>query len=301
MTSPDFHPATVAADDGARLAVTRVGPLDAAATVVYVHPLLADRGFWAPVTGEVHQRLCGAVAQLTYDQRGHGDSDRPNPREVTSLRRLADDLDAVLAHADGSVVLVAHSTGAQLVYAYAIAHPDRAAALSGLVLLNAAAQYPSLPRYLRTWPPQLIRLRRYRALDVFTAAGEAAVRHRLQHDDHQLALSPGTDPRVAIDILGAHSGFGLSTGVARLLRPIPSIVLAGERDTLVPPQRAVALADALWADYDLLPGGGHHLPHTHCTQVTDTVTALLDHALRVHLEHSSPAITRGPRIEPGRA
>ncbi|WP_280258136.1 alpha/beta fold hydrolase, partial [Nocardia wallacei] len=170
MTPPDFHAVALDADDGVRLALTCVGRPSAAATLVYVHPLLAERRFWSPVIRRLHEHLSGAVAQISYDQRGHGDSGAPGGREPTTVARLAEDLDLVLAQASGSVVLVAHSTAAQLVCAYAAAHRDRAASLAGLVFLNAAAEPPSFPRYLRTWPPRLARWRRHRALDAVTAA-----------------------------------------------------------------------------------------------------------------------------------
>ncbi|MFF3566860.1 alpha/beta fold hydrolase [Nocardia jiangxiensis] len=297
MTCPDIHALSIDADDGVRLAASLVGRRAAAATLVYVHPLLGERGFWSPLSLRVHEQLCGAVAQITYDQRGHGESDTPDLDQITTLRRLADDLDTVLAHASGSVVLVVHSTAAQLVYAYATAHRDHAAALAGLVFLNAASEFPYLPRYLRTWPQRLIRLRPHRVLDPVTAAGEAVLGYRLRHRGGPLVTSADTDPRVSIDILGAHPGFGLSVGVAQQLRPIPSMVLAGEYDPLVPPPRAVALADALWADYDLVPGAGHYLPHTHLERAADTITTTLDHALRVHLEQPSRRGARTP--DPG--
>ncbi|WP_051194226.1 alpha/beta fold hydrolase [Nocardia jiangxiensis] len=300
MTTPDFHALSIAADDGVRLAATRVGRPTAAATLVYVHPLLRERRFWAPITTGVHEHLCGAVTQLTYDQRGHGDSQAPHRGEVTTVARLAEDLDTVLTHASGSVVLVAHSTGAQLVHAYATTHREHAAALAGLVLLNAAPEPPALPRYLRTWPQRLIRLRRHPALHALTAAGEAALGYRLDHT-RRPHLPPSTvDPRARVDVLAAHSGgFGFFTGVAEAMRHIPSAVLAGEQDPLVPPQHAVRLADALWADYDIVAGAGHDLPRTHPARATDTITCTLDHALRTHLDHASGS-TRTPATEPRR-
>ncbi|MQY23015.1 alpha/beta fold hydrolase [Nocardia macrotermitis] len=293
MSLPDFHHAlNIAADDGIHLAATRVGRPSSAATLVYIHPLLRERGFWSPLTARMHELLCGAVTQITYDQRGHGDSDRPDLDQITTVRRLAQDLHSVLEHASGSVVLVTHSTGAQLLHAYATVHRDRAADLAGLVLLNAAAEPPALPRYARTWPHRLIRIRRHRALAPVAAAGEAVLGYRLRHTG--LVPGLGVDPRVSIDVLAAHAGFGFFTGIAQALRHIPSAVLAGEHDTLVPPQHAVRLADALWADYDIVAGAGHELPRTHPGRAADTITTTLDHALRTDLEQPRPDTAHTP-------
>ncbi|GAB2709430.1 alpha/beta fold hydrolase [Nocardia thraciensis] len=301
MTPPGFHTLTIPVDDGLRLAATRVGRAGAAATLVYLHPLLRERRFWFPVARWMDEQLCGAVAQLTYDQRGHGDSGIPDRREITTLRRLADDLDAVVARACGPVVLVAHSTAAQLVYAYATAHPDRAAALAGLVFLNATAEPLCLPPYLHTWPPRLIRLRSHRALDAVTAAGEALLSYRLRRNGGPLPASAGADARVTIDILGNHPGYGLAVAIAERLRHVPSVVLAGERDRFVPPQQAVGLANALWADYDIVIGAGHYLPHTHLSRVTDTITTLIDHVLRAQLVHPCHLALRNPGSGRGEA
>ncbi|MDR7172878.1 pimeloyl-ACP methyl ester carboxylesterase [Nocardia kruczakiae] len=297
MTDPDLHVLTIGTDDGVRLAATRLGRPAATATLVYVHALGHERRFWIPLAGRVHQQLSGAIAQIVYDQRGHGDSAKPAPRQITTLRRLADDLDTVLAHASGSVVLVAHSTAAPLVYAYAIRHREPAGALAGLVLLNATAEPLALPRYLRTWPKRLVWFRRHRSLDAVTAAGEAMLAHRLRRTGHPFAANSGADARVTLDVLGTHPGFGLHVKAAEALRPIPTVVLAGEHDTVVPPHRAVTLADALRADYDIVAGAGHHLPRTHLERATDTITTIVDHALRLHLE--DPAHT--PDSERGRA
>nr|WP_223273969.1 alpha/beta hydrolase [Nocardia cerradoensis] len=289
MTHSDPHVLTIGTDDGVRLAATRLGRSASAATLVYVHALGHERGFWSPLAGRVHQQLSGAVTQIVYDQRGHGESGKPAPRQITTLRRLAEDLDTVLAHASGPVVLVAHSTAAQLVYAYATIHREPADRLGGLVLFNAISESLALPRYLHTWPKRLIWLRRHRSLDAVTAAGEAMLAYRLGRTGHLFAPNAGAHPRVTIDILGTHLGFGLHVKAAEALSRIPAVVLAGERDTVVPLQHAVGLADALRADYDIVAGAGHHLPRTHLERATDTITTIVDHALRLHLERPAHA------------
>ncbi|WP_067667087.1 alpha/beta fold hydrolase [Nocardia miyunensis] len=300
MTPPEVH-LSIDADDGVRLAATRLGRASAAVTLVYVHPLLRERRFWEAVTIGVHEHLCGAVSQITYDQRGHGDSQAPHRSEVTTVARLARDLDTVLAHASGAVVLIAHGEGAQLVHAYATTHREKAQALAGLVFLNASTDPPVLQRYLRRWPQRLLRLRRHRGLGAVTAAGEAVLGYRLVHPDgHRRGLG-SAERRVRVDVLAAYAGgFGFFTGVAMGLRHIPSAVLAGEHDPLVPPQRAVRLADALWADYDVVAGAGHELPRTHPARVTDTITCTLDHVLRTHLDQSTGS-THTPDTEPRRS
>jgi pimeloyl-ACP methyl ester carboxylesterase len=175
------------------------------------------------------------------------------------------------------------------VYAYATIHRQPADRLAGVAFFNATGESLASPRYLHTWPKRLIRFRRHRSLDAVTAAGEAILKYRLGRTGHLFAPNAGADPRVIIDILGTHLGFGLHAKAAEVLSRIPAVVLAGERDSVVPLQHAVGLADALRADYDIVAGAGHHLPRTHLERAADTITTIVDHTLRLHLERPAHA------------
>jgi pimeloyl-ACP methyl ester carboxylesterase len=74
-------------------------------------------------------------AVVTYDARGHGESDPAPEGEGYGYPRLVADLEAVVAEAVGaeSFLLGGHSMGAHTAAAYALAHPDR---LAGLVLIG---------------------------------------------------------------------------------------------------------------------------------------------------------------------
>jgi pimeloyl-ACP methyl ester carboxylesterase len=72
---------------------------------------------------------------VTYDARGHGESDPAPAGEGYGYPELVADLEAVVAATvgDGKFVLGGHSMGAHTAAAYALAHPDR---LAGLVLVG---------------------------------------------------------------------------------------------------------------------------------------------------------------------
>ncbi|WP_280335706.1 alpha/beta fold hydrolase [Nocardia wallacei] len=283
--SPDSTVLTLAAPDGLRLAATRTGRRTTPATVVYIHGLLCDRHYWTPVTARVHERLDGRITQIAYDQRGHGDSGRPHRRDHTTLHRLADDLDTVLAQATGSVILVAHSAGALVAGAYATHHRARACALSGLVLFNAGGEFPEfpcLPTHFRTLSRRIHRLRRGR-FDAVAALAATVLEHRFRRASHRLGskapLATGerrTDPRVSADVLEAYRGFHLDTEVAVDLRRVPSFVYAGERDRVVPPSQTVRLADKLWADFETIPAAGHSLPRSDPDRAAAAILDALD-------------------------
>lgn len=72
---------------------------------------------------------------VSYDARGHGESDPAPPGGSYGYPELVDDLEAVLAETVGGapVVLAGHSMGAHTAVAYALRHPERAA---GLVVIG---------------------------------------------------------------------------------------------------------------------------------------------------------------------
>lgn len=74
-------------------------------------------------------------AVVTYDARGHGESDPAPAGEGYGYPQLVGDLEAVVGEAvgDGRFVLGGHSMGAHTAVAYALRHPQRVA---GLVLVG---------------------------------------------------------------------------------------------------------------------------------------------------------------------
>lgn len=74
---------------------------------------------------------------VTYDARGHGESDPALPGQGYGYPQLTDDLEAVVEAAvgEGPFLLGGHSMGAHTVLAYVLRHPGR---VSGLVLAGPA-------------------------------------------------------------------------------------------------------------------------------------------------------------------
>ena len=91
--------------------------------IVLLHGLASQRRFWNLVA----LRLAGAPI-LAVDQRGHGDSDRPEEGYdgSTVARDLATALDAL---GWSRAVVVGHSWGGSVAATFAAEHPDRALAL----------------------------------------------------------------------------------------------------------------------------------------------------------------------------
>jgi 3-oxoadipate enol-lactonase len=85
---------------------------------------------------------------ITYDARGHGESDPAPAGEGYGYPRLVDDLERVIAAEVGSerFLLGGHSMGAHTVVAYALRHRERLAErLSGLVVIGPVFRGGQIP------------------------------------------------------------------------------------------------------------------------------------------------------------
>lgn len=120
---------TVPIRDGRKLYVVERGRSETGApTIVFEAGLAAPRSYW----GLVQPDIARCVRAVVYDRAGLGRSD-PDP-EPRTIARMADDLGDLLdALGDGPFILVAHSGGALIARAAAIARPGR---IAGLVLVD---------------------------------------------------------------------------------------------------------------------------------------------------------------------
>jgi pimeloyl-ACP methyl ester carboxylesterase len=87
---------------------------------------------------------------VSYDARGHGESDPAPPGEGYGYPWLVADLERVIAAqvGEGPLVLAGHSMGAHTAVAYALRHPDR---LTGLVVIGPVYLGELAPSSLGYW------------------------------------------------------------------------------------------------------------------------------------------------------
>ncbi len=100
--------------------------------IVLCHGITATRG--SVVHGSRRLERDGYTA-VSYDARGHGESDPAPVGEGYGYPQLVDDLESVIAVTvgDGPLILAGHSMGAHTAVAYALRHPAR---LAGLVVIG---------------------------------------------------------------------------------------------------------------------------------------------------------------------
>jgi len=274
------RPLTVAADDGVPLHVEINGPDDAPVTIIFCHGYSLSQDVWH------YQRsgLAAAGRLVFWDQRGHGRSGDARQDHYT-IPQLGADLYAVLTAVtpgEEPVVLVGHSMGGMTIMALARQHPELfGTKVIGTVLISTVAGGvdPTI------WVPVMLRpIARHAAHPVLRGVStgmRSALIERARHAGSDLAFlaarhvafgDPAVSPAV-VDYLeriiratpvGVVAAFYLALlshderAALGVLRRVPVVVVAGDRDRLVPVEHSEELAAQIPGSELLrVPGAGH--------------------------------------------
>ncbi|HWG28100.1 alpha/beta hydrolase [Actinospica sp.] len=272
--------------------------------------LLFTHGFCLPQDCWHYQRaeFSATHRMVFWDQRGHGRSER-SPRDEkgrakpVTIDQLGEDLYAVLQATcpEGPVILIGHSMGGMTMMALAARHPelfgDR---IVGTALISTSAgrfediafglPRPSAKLLHRTTPTVLELLARQSGLVERGRAlggdlGLVLTRRYAFGSDVPESLVRYTQDliqSVPIDVIADfYPVFGkldMSESVPVFDR-VPSLVLSGANDLVLPVAHSEALADAIpSADYVVLPNAGHALILEHPDEVGEALRNLVDRA-----------------------
>jgi pimeloyl-ACP methyl ester carboxylesterase len=308
--APD-RTALVQTDDGVLLAVEEIGPRDAPLTVVFVHGYTLSMASWAFQRRTLGQELATEnghrpQARLVfYDQRGHGASGRGKP-ENSTIEQAARDLLAVLDARvpRGPVVLVGHSMGGMTIMGLAALRPELfggrivgtaliATSSGNLADLNfglpdmltrvRATVLPVAAWTMRHRPAFAERTRRVAAELVSIATrslsfGSSDVDPALGR--YVDAMIAGTPVEVIAEFYPAIAGLD-HTGALEPLRAVPTLVLTGDRDKLIPKEHSDLIVEQLGpvgenpVEYVVLADAGHMVQLERPDEVDQALTALL--------------------------
>jgi pimeloyl-ACP methyl ester carboxylesterase len=303
---PADRTALVQADDGTILAVEEIGPKDAPLTVVFVHGYTLSMASWTFQRRALAEELATANGHrpdarlVFYDQRGHGASGR-GPAEHATIEQLARDLDTVIRTRAprGPVVLVGHSMGGMTIMGLAALRPELfGSRIVGAALISTssgnlaelsfglpealtrvrAAVLPLAAWTMRRRPAFAERTRRL-AADLVSAATWSL---SFASTDVDPALGRYVDAMIAgtpVDVIGefypAIAGLD-ETGSLEPLRGIPTLVLTGDQDRLIPKEHSDLLAERLPdTDHVVVPDAGHLVLLEQPKQVNEALTRLL--------------------------
>ncbi|MGV9679563.1 alpha/beta fold hydrolase [Nocardia sp. NPDC003482] len=300
--SPDVVSVTTA--DGARLRVHAYGPADGD-VIVLIHGWSCCIEYWNPQINE----FSADYRVVAYDQRGHGES--TSGTERFGPDRLAEDLSAVLDAVlppGRRAVLVGHSMGGMTIQAWAQRFPEQVATRASAIMLATTAagritgRAKIIPLLNEVVPAPV-----WLAQALFGAPlplpGSVAVRelfkNRIMGPTAEaeaaafgLSIIRSCNPMVRGAVARDLTTLDLAEAAAHIT--VPTSVIAGEHDKLLPRVHSEEIAELLAANgvldrFTVLPTG--HLPNI---EAPDAFNAELRRLIRV-------AQTTVPRMRPGGA
>jgi pimeloyl-ACP methyl ester carboxylesterase len=256
-TSLNPHPAPevvpVVTPDGARLRVHAYGP-EQSDVIVLIHGWSCCIEYWNPQINE----LSGEYRVVAYDQRGHGESEIGT--RSFGADQLADDLSAVLdtvLRPGQRAVLVGHSMGGMTIQAWAQHYPEQVArqASAALLATTAAGRIPGRAKIVPLLG-DLVPTPAWLARTAFGAPvpipGLAATRALFAArimtrdcgaDQVDFSMSIVRSCRPAARGAVARHLATVDLGSAAACLTVPTSVIAGEHDKLLPPVHSLEIAD----------------------------------------------------------
>ncbi|MBC7477545.1 MAG: 3-oxoadipate enol-lactonase [Pseudorhodobacter sp.] len=230
-----------------RLNAQLTGPRGAPA-LVFAHALGTDHTIWSQVLNHLPHYQC-----LTYDQRGHGASDCPEP--PYTMGALVRDAERLVDHFQlTNSVMIGVSLGGLVAQGLAVKRLDQVRAL---VLSNTAARIGTPEMWHQ-------RIERIRLQGLETYADEAMQRilgpncKTHPHLDYLRCLLTNTNPNGWIGCAAAIAGTDFYTTTASLR--LPTLAIAGSNDGSTPPDLVRETADLIPGHRFALMRGVGHLP-----------------------------------------
>lgn len=225
--------------------------------------------------------LCRTRTLILTDHRGTGKS--TDPGDAYEIRDLADDTAAILDHAEISTAdVLGLSFGGTVAQELTLAHPKR---VTRLVLVATFCGQRMSPEP-EPWVVEMLQPRP-------GASRREEIRRTLPIYFSSAAIESMADELVAItergtrdtprDTLGregrALRQFDSYEALARL--DLPTLVVHGDEDVLIPPQAGVTLTERIaHAQWALLHGVGHVIPSEQPAQLAELVEAFLQQSRR---------------------
>jgi pimeloyl-ACP methyl ester carboxylesterase len=234
--------------DGIQMAYTDEGE---GLPLVFIHGFPLSRGAWSRQVEAFKPRH----RVIAPDLRGFGDSG--TTAGIVSMRRFAEDLHALLQHLDtGPVILAGHSMGGYVALAFAHAYPK---SLRGLLLVGTKAGTDSSEAAAA----------RHKLAEQVRLEGPSVVVEAMAP---KMLAAGHADAAMAAEVRGFMKDASTEGIIGSLLgmaeRPdesdhlelirVPTLVIAGADDAVIPPSESEAMAKAIpEAHLELIPAAGH--------------------------------------------
>ena len=240
--------------------------------IAFIHSLALDRSIWDGVV----ERMRAHAELLTYDCRGHGQSDRRPSRYSVEL--FADDLAALFDRVGWrSAAIAGCSMGGSVALAFAARHPARA---SSLLLIDTTAWYGDHAPAQFKERAAAARGKGMTGLIDFQLGRWFSDDFRTRHPDLMKQL---TDVFAAADLDCYAASCDLLGAVdVRAALPtfhMPAAVIVGEEDQATPVAMARYLHEHLaGSTLTIIPGARHLTPIEHPDTIASELLRLTQRA-----------------------
>lgn len=263
-------------EDGRKIFYREAGDATSTDVVVMLQGLGLSHKFWFDLPEQVGADPKRARRVIAIDNRGTGQSDKPRP--PYSMARLADDVACVMTAAKvDRATIVGISMGGMIAQHVAIRHPEK---VKGLVLLATMAGLPHAR--IPAWRT-LVTLFKIGAGRDKSGAGVASLLLPKAALPRAKELFAGWQPLMEEAPVSPAAFAGQfaailrhSTGFKLKNVKVPTVVVTGDEDLLVPPKNSHLLAKRIpGAKLEILQGVGHAIPMLDKTIVTRAL-AMID-------------------------
>ena len=243
------------------------------------HPTILLLPTWAIVDSRHWKMQVPFLARdyrvITFDPRGNGRSDRPRDPAAYADAVVASDIRAVLdATGTERAVLAGFCTGFIWALLFAAAHPQR---VTGMVAIGPTLPIPPPDPWERAghsfddvldtaegWAKENRHYWRqdWRGYVEFFMSQIATEPHSTKPYDDLVEWGMQTDAETMLRDADAPPQIADEAEAARLCRSLacPVLVIGGDQDKIVPPERARRIAELTNAELLVIEGGGH-APH----------------------------------------
>ncbi|RNL66120.1 alpha/beta fold hydrolase [Nocardioides marmoriginsengisoli] len=285
--------------DGLRLDVRTYGPEDAPLTVLLAHCWTLNQADWHYQVRDLQREFGHRIRIVTWDHRGHGQSDAA-PKADCTIENLGRDMgDVIDAYAGpGALVLAGHSIGGMTMMALAEQRPEVYQRVVGAAFVaTSSGRLDTVTLGLPEMGPfakaQIPRILAFRSRTLTQKARRRApiierqiVRRFLFGKPMRLVDAALTVEGIinspAATMVGFYENCMLHerTDALKVLDGVPTHVLVGTRDVLTPPSHGQRIADAVdGAVLTVVPEAGHMLP----LERDELVSGVLIRLIRPHL------------------
>ncbi|NMN96934.1 alpha/beta fold hydrolase [Antrihabitans stalactiti] len=286
--------ATVVTQDGAKLAVREIGPMNAPMTVVLLHGHCLGSQSWTYVRSALTKQYADARI-VNFDHRGHGSSSDAAAATYT-IEQLGRDLHTVLGVVapTGPVVLVGHSMGGMTALTYARQFPQEIGnRIVGIALIATAASgvaEAGFGRLLRNpvvslfqasvrVAPRAMQRAKLMACKIFAPVIRSAEFGDRKVSPRVLALANAMHNKTPIVTMATFLRSFMTydeSATLESLSEIPTLVLCGSADLMTPPSHSVAMASGVaFSDLVVVDGAGHSVILEQPAEVADALARLL--------------------------